>query len=219
MTPNSLLIANRGEIAIRIIRAAAEMGIRTVANFPARRFQFAAYAKGRRSTPSQRCGCGPRTSMESRLSRSPKRLVATRFIPVTAFSARTPVFSRRCAAVGITFVGPRAEILELFGDKAPARALAERCGVPILRGTSGATTLDDARRFFTSVGRRRFDDESSARRRRWVAACGPVSRIEEIDESIQALPVGGARASFGKQRSVRRAVDAARTSHRSADHR
>ena len=53
---------------------------------------------------------------------------------------------------GITFVGPRPDILELFGDKVQARALAQRCGVPVLPGTSQPTSLDEARAFFASLG-------------------------------------------------------------------
>src|SRR5205085_52829 len=61
-------------------------------------------------------------------------------------------FARRCAEAGLTFVGPRAEILECFGDKGQARALAERCGVPVLPGTSGPTSLEQAREFLASLG-------------------------------------------------------------------
>jgi pyruvate carboxylase len=61
-------------------------------------------------------------------------------------------FARRCTEAGITFVGPRPETLELCGDKGKSRALAVRCGVPILPGTSGPTSLDQAREFFDSLG-------------------------------------------------------------------
>ena len=57
----------------------------------------------------------------------------------------------RCAEEGITFVGPRPETLELFGDKTRARALAERSGVPVLLGTNRPTSLEEARQFFNSL--------------------------------------------------------------------
>ena len=71
--------------------------------------------------------------------------------PGYGFLAESADFARRCAAAGVTFVGPRPETLELLGDKSEARALAERCGVPVLPGTRGAATLEDARRFFRAL--------------------------------------------------------------------
>ena len=60
--------------------------------------------------------------------------------------------ARRCAEAGITFVGPTPAALELFGDKVAARQLAKRCGVPIIAGTSGPSSLDEITAFFTSLG-------------------------------------------------------------------
>src|SRR6201988_5462359 len=60
--------------------------------------------------------------------------------------------ARRCAEEGITFVGPSPAALELFGDKARAKALATSCGVPIIDGTEAATTLDVARAFSPPPG-------------------------------------------------------------------
>ena len=72
--------------------------------------------------------------------------------PGYGFLSENADFARRCAEAGITFVGPRPDILELFGDKVRARALAQRCGVPILPGTTQPTSLDEARAFFASLG-------------------------------------------------------------------
>src|SRR5262249_46973068 len=82
----------------------------------------------------------------------------------------------------ITFVGPRAEILDLFGDKGQARALAMSCGVPVLSGTSGPTSLAQARSFFTSLG------EGGAMMIKAVAGGGgrgmrAVFHPEEIEEA------------------------------------
>src|SRR5262249_17837925 len=68
------------------------------------------------------------------------------------FASERGAFARRCAQTGLTFVGPRPELLELFGDKTRARALAARCGVPILEGTASLGGADDVRAFLSSLG-------------------------------------------------------------------
>src|SRR5262245_28532957 len=72
--------------------------------------------------------------------------------PGYGFLAENAAFARRCAAAGVRFVGPRADVLELFGDKARARALAAGIGVPILRGTTGPVDAADVRAFLTGLG-------------------------------------------------------------------
>src|SRR5690606_20795675 len=72
--------------------------------------------------------------------------------PGYGFLSENAAFARACAKAGITFVGPRPEVLELFGDKAQARALAESNDVPVLAGTSGPTTLEQAEAFFDGLG-------------------------------------------------------------------
>ena len=90
--------------------------------------------------------------MRSSWSRWRARPAATRIHPGYGFLAENAAFARRCAEAGITFVGPdAAELLELFGDKVRARALAERCGVPVLRRHVAA---DDRRRGRASFSRR-----------------------------------------------------------------
>ena len=72
-------------------------------------------------------------------------------IPVTGFLAENAAFARRCAEAGSIFVGPRPELLELFGDKGRARALAQQLGIPVLAGTSGPTNLEEAKGFLASL--------------------------------------------------------------------
>src|SRR5271156_3988235 len=194
MIPNSLLIANRGEIAIRIIRAAAEMGIRTVAIFPD---DDAASLHTRKADEARRLnGAGAAAYLDGEQIIALTRDAGCDAIhPGYGFLSENAAFARRCAGAGITFVGPRAEMLELFGDKVQARALAERCGIPILRGTSGATSLDEARTFFSSLG------EGASIMIKAVAGGGgrgmrAVSWVEEIEEAYKRCQ-SEARASFG----------------------
>jgi len=72
--------------------------------------------------------------------------------PGYGFLSENALLARRCAEEGIVFVGPSPEALDLFGDKVEAKRLARRCGVPVIEGTSGPTTLDEARAFFASLG-------------------------------------------------------------------
>ena len=151
MLAKSLLIANRGEIAIRIIRAAAELGIRTVAIFSD---DDAASLHIRRADDARALrGTGVAAYLDAeKIIAAAKDAGCDAIHPGYGFLSENAEFARRCAAAGICFVGPRPEILELFGDKLQARALARRCGVPVLRGTTAASTLDEARDFFVSLG-------------------------------------------------------------------
>jgi len=194
MTPNSLLIANRGEIAIRIIRAAAEMGIRTVTVFAD---DDSASLHTRKADEARRLsGAGAAAYLDAeQIIALAKEAGCDAIHPGYGFLSENAGFARRCASEGITFVGPRAEILELFGDKVQARRLAERCGVPILRGTSEPTSLDEARRFFSSLG------QHASMMIKAVAGGGgrgmrAVSRVEEIEEAYKRCQ-SEARASFG----------------------
>jgi acetyl/propionyl-CoA carboxylase alpha subunit len=72
--------------------------------------------------------------------------------PGYGFLSENAEFGRACADSGLIFVGPRPELLVLFGDKVAARALADRCGVPIPKGTGGPTSLDQARDFLATLG-------------------------------------------------------------------
>src|SRR5580692_118831 len=194
MIPSSLLIANRGEIAIRIIRAAAEMGIRTVAVFPD---DDAASLHTRKADEARRLnGAGAAAYLDGKqIIALAKDSGCDAIHTGYGFLSENAGCARRCASAGITFVGPRAEMLELFGDKVQARALAERCGIPILRGTSGATSLDETQKFFSSLG------EGAAIMIKALAGGGgrgmrAVSRADEIEEAYKRCQ-SEARASFG----------------------
>jgi acetyl/propionyl-CoA carboxylase alpha subunit/acetyl-CoA carboxylase carboxyltransferase component len=145
-----LLVANRGEIAIRVFRAAAEIGLRTVAVFSE---DDAACLHTRKADEAHAIGgVGPAAYLDIDQMIATARAAGCDAIhPGYGFLAESAAFARRCAEAGIAFIGPRAEVLELLGDKARARALAERCGVPVLPGTPGPTGVADARAFLASL--------------------------------------------------------------------
>jgi acetyl/propionyl-CoA carboxylase alpha subunit/acetyl-CoA carboxylase carboxyltransferase component len=151
MSFKKLLIANRGEIAIRIARAAADAGIATVAIFPAddalslhvRVADEAFEVRGR--------GARAYLDIES-VVKAAKAAGCDAVHPGYGFLSENADFAKACAAEGIAFVGPKVSALELFGDKVAARQLAKRCGVPIIAGTSGPSSLEEIKAFFESLG-------------------------------------------------------------------
>lgn len=151
MLPQSLLVANRGEIAIRIIRAAAELGIRTVAIFS----EDDAAALHIRKADEARAlsGAGVRPYLDSaQIVAIAKESGCDAIHPGYGFLSENADFAQMCADAGIIFAGPRPDILDLFGDKIRARALASRLGVPVQRGSSQISSADEARQFFASLG-------------------------------------------------------------------
>jgi acetyl/propionyl-CoA carboxylase alpha subunit len=152
MTVTKLLIANRGEIAVRIARAAADMGLPTVAvsSEDDSRSLHLRVADESRALPGQ--GAAAYLNAEAIIAAA-KASGCDAIHPGYGFLAERPDFARMCAAAGLTFVGPDVEHLELFGDKARARAVAAAASVPVLRGVDHAVTLEQARAFFASLPR------------------------------------------------------------------
>jgi pyruvate carboxylase len=130
------MAVNRGEIAIRIFRAANELGLQTVAifadedRFSRHRFKAdEAYMLRREKGP-----VGAYLDIEGIVALAKEKRV-TLIHPGYGFLSENPALARSCAQAGITFVGPRPELLEQMGDKVAARAVAKRAGVPTLPGT------------------------------------------------------------------------------------
>lgn len=151
MVVKKLLIANRGEIAIRISRAAADLGIETVAVHAA---DDAASLHVRHADSAVRLDA---RSAGAYLDIAELTAVACRtgcdaVHPGYGFLSENAGFARALDDKGISFVGPTADQLELFGDKLKAKALARRVGVPVAPGTAGSTSLGEARDFFASLG-------------------------------------------------------------------
>src|SRR5271169_3032083 len=131
-----LLVANRSEIAIRVFRAATELGLRTVAIYAAEdrlaihRFKAdEAYVVGEGKGP-----VGAYLDIPGIVALAKEHDVDM-IHPGYGFLSENGDFAQACADAGITFVGPRPELLKLMGDKVAARALAQKVGVPTLPGT------------------------------------------------------------------------------------
>jgi acetyl-CoA carboxylase, biotin carboxylase subunit len=138
-----ILIANRGEIAIRIIRACRELGIKTVA----------VYSDVDRSALHVRYAdeayyIGPAPARESylridRILDAAKRSGADAVHPGYGFLAERPEFAMACAENNIAFIGPSASAIGAMGDKAVARMTVQKAGVPVVPGTEGEGGLRD----------------------------------------------------------------------------
>ncbi len=137
-----VLIANRGEIALRVIRACRELGIETVA----------VYSEADRESLHVRFAdddvcIGPPPSRLSYL-RIPALIAAAEITgadaihPGYGFLAENPEFAETCAASGVTFIGPTADQIRLMGDKAAARKLVQDLQIPVVPGSKGA--IEDA---------------------------------------------------------------------------
>jgi acetyl-CoA carboxylase biotin carboxylase subunit len=150
---SKVLIANRGEIALRVIRACRELGIQTVA----------VYSEADRESLHVRFAdddvcIGPAPSRESYLN-IPRIIAAAEITgadaihPGYGFLAENAEFAETCAASNIAFIGPTAEQIRVMGDKASARRAMAAVGVPIVPGTPGPVEdVDEALGFAQEIG-------------------------------------------------------------------
>ncbi len=133
-----LLVANRGEIALRIFRACRDLGIETVAVF-----SDADRAAPHVTIADYAVRLGPAPATESYLSiprilEATKKTGATLIHPGYGFLAENAAFARACADAGLTFVGPSPDAIEAMGTKTSSRVLMEKAGVPVVPGTTRA---------------------------------------------------------------------------------
>ena len=149
----SLLIANRGEIAVRIARAGAELGLRTVAVFAEDDALSLHVRAADEALPLTGTGAAAYLDIAQIVAEA-KKAGCDAIHPGYGFLSENAGFAEACAKEGIVFVGPSPEALRLFGDKAKARALAETLGVPLFPGTKAATSLEEARAFMEGLGPR-----------------------------------------------------------------
>jgi len=141
-----LLIANRGEIAIRIIRAAQELGLATTAIYAEDDATSLHVQKADRAVSLS--GRGARAYLDGgQIAAVAVEHGCDGIHPGYGFLSESAAFAGEVANRGLIFVGPGSEALENFGDKARARALAQRCGVPVLDGLSHAVSLEEAHDF------------------------------------------------------------------------
>ena len=147
-----ILVANRGEIAMRIIRACRELNIATAAIY-SEADSTGIYVK--KADEAYRVGPGPVKGFLDmpKLVELAHRIGADAIHPGYGFLAENAEFAHLCQANRITFIGPSPQAIHMMGSKVQARALAQKVGVPIVPGTENAVSgLDEATRFCRESG-------------------------------------------------------------------
>ena len=150
---NKVLIANRGEIAVRIIRACRELGVRTVAVF-SEADRGALHAQ----IADEAVCIGPAATKDSYLN--VKSILAACELtganavhPGFGFLSENAAFARNCEKCGVTFIGPSAESMEMMGDKATAKQTMRDAGVPVVPGSDGVVkTPEKAKKIAGEIG-------------------------------------------------------------------
>ncbi|WKG05626.1 pyruvate carboxylase [Mycolicibacterium sp. HK-90] len=141
---SKLLVANRGEIAIRAFRAAYEMGIATVAVYPYEDRNSLHRLKADESYQIGEVGHPVRAYLSvDEIIRVAKHSGADAVYPGYGFLSENPELASACAEAGITFVGPSAQVLELTGNKARAIDAARAAGLPVLASSAPSSSVDE----------------------------------------------------------------------------
>ena len=141
---SKILVANRGEIAIRAFRAAYEMGIATVAVYPYEDRNSLHRLKADESYQIGETGHPVRAYLSvDEIIRVAQHASADAVYPGYGFLSENPDLAAACAAAGITFVGPSAEVLELAGNKSRAIAAARAAGLPVLNSSAPSSSPDE----------------------------------------------------------------------------
>ncbi len=148
-----VLIANRGEIAVRVIRACRELGLKTVAVFSTAD-RTALHAQ---IADESVCIGGPATKdsylNEQAIIAACEITGADAVHPGFGFLSENASFARNCGKCGITFIGPSPESIEMLGDKAAAKAAMKKAGVPVIPGSDGEIkSIDDAHAVAEEIG-------------------------------------------------------------------
>lgn len=179
-----VLIANRGEIAVRIIRACRELGLKTVAVFSTAD-RNALHAK----IADEAVCIGAPAAKDSYLNE--KAILAACEItgadavhPGFGFLSENASFARNCGKCGITFIGPAPESIEMLGDKATAKSAMKKAGVPVIPGSDGAvSSMAEAKRLAEEIGFPLMVKASAGGGGRGIRL---VERMEDLEAQITA---------------------------------
>jgi acetyl/propionyl-CoA carboxylase alpha subunit/acetyl-CoA carboxylase carboxyltransferase component len=189
-----LLVANRGEIAVRIMATASVLGIETVAVYPAD--DAACGHVARADTAVELPGAGAAAYLDvAAIIAAATGAGCDMVHPGYGFLSERPELAARCAAAGLRFAGPGAEALALFGDKAAARARAWELGVPVLAGTGPDPSPEQVLALLREHGAVMIKAVAGGGGR----GLRPVTREEDLAEAMRRCS-SEATAAFGDGR-------------------
>lgn len=191
---NKILVANRGEIALRIMKSAREMGIKTVA----------VYSEADRNSPHVKYAdeavlLGPPPSNQSYLLGDKiievcKELKVDGIHPGYGFLSENGAFAEAVEKAGITFIGPKAKSMQIMGDKLSAKEAAKEFGIPLVPGTEGAVEdPEEAKQICKEIG---FPVLIKASAGGGGKGMRIVEREEELEEQIHSA-ISEAKSAFG----------------------
>ncbi|MET7877567.1 carboxyl transferase domain-containing protein [Micromonospora profundi] len=147
--PDRVLVANRGEVAVRVLRTLADLAVPSVAVYAADDDRCLHVRRADQAVPLPGAGVGAYLDQTSLIGAA-HAAGATAVHPGWGFLSENAEFARRCAEAGLVFVGPAPQVLRVLGDKTAARAAAESAGIPVVSAT-GPATLDEAAKFLAGA--------------------------------------------------------------------
>ncbi len=189
-----ILIANRGEIAIRVARAASDLGIQAITIYSQDDAESLHVLAGDKSYALMGSGAGAYLDKQQIISLA-LDAECDAVHPGYGFLSESADFAQLCAQANLAFIGPSAKTLKLFGDKARTRNLAGECGVPVMPGSGGPITLKEALDFFVSLG---HDAAVVVKAVKGGGGRGirPVYRLDDLEEAYNLCRSEAAKA-FG----------------------
>ena len=189
-----VLVANRGEIAVRAFRAATELGAHTVAVFPHEDRKSEHRLKADEAYEIGEPGHPVRAYLDPEaITRVAVEAGADAIYPGYGFLSENPALAEACVAAGITFVGPPADVLQLTGNKARAIAAAREAGLPTLRGSEPSDDVETVLAAAAEIGFPVFVKAVAGGGGRGMRR---VEREEDLRESLEAA-MREAESAFG----------------------
>ena len=192
-----ILIANRGEIAMRIIRGCRELNIATAAIY-SEADSSGIYVK--KADESYLVGPGPVKGFldGKQIVEIAKRIGADAIHPGYGFLSENTKFARLCQTSGITFIGPSPETIDLMGSKVKARQIAQQAGLPIVPGTKGGvTSVEAAKAEADAAAAAQAAAESELADRQ--ANCGAIRRAPDVCPTTAELSAYQAAVAAARQ--------------------